>query len=176
MPSAVSPAGSKNGPRWTRIGTGRPFDLDVEAAAVDGELVRDDREADHLAELGASAARSSRARPTTPSTTTWPPSTGIAPRRALEADEHPAEPAVGDLLRRPLADPVELLVVLHEPRHRRLVQVRLGVGVLADDHVALLEPEDPLRLEAERRGVEVAPCSSSVSQTCSACGLGKWSS
>ena len=51
--------------------------------------------------------------------------------RALEADEHPAEAAVGDLLRRPLADPLELLVVLDEPRHRRLEQVRLGVGVLA---------------------------------------------
>ena len=86
----------------------------------------------------------------TPSTTTWPPSTGHRAGRALEADEHPAEAALGDLLRRPLADPVELLVVLHDPGHRRLEQVRLGVGVLADDHVALLEPEDPLRLEAER--------------------------
>ena len=75
--------------------------------------------------------------------------------RALEADEHPLEAALGDLLGRPLADQVELLVVLHDPRHRRLEQVRLGVGVLADDHVALLEAEDPLRLEPERLRVEV---------------------
>ena len=75
--------------------------------------------------------------------------------RALEADEHPLEAAVCDLLGRPFPDPVELLVVLHEPWHRRLVQVRLGIGVLAHDHVALLEPQDPLGLEAERLRIEI---------------------
>ena len=75
--------------------------------------------------------------------------------RALEADEHPAQAAVEDLLRRPLADELELLVVLHEPRHRRLVEVRLRVRVLADDDVTLLEPQDPLRLEPERRCLQV---------------------
>ena len=36
------------------------------------------------------------------------------------------------------------------------MEVRLGVGVLTDDHMALLETEDSLGLEPERRDVEVA--------------------
>src|SRR5438132_826098 len=39
--------------------------------------------------------------------------------------------------------------------HARLEHVRLGVGVLADKDVHLLESEDPLRLETERTDAEV---------------------
>ncbi len=43
-----------------------------------------------------------------------------------------------------------VLVELDRPRHRRAERSRLGVGVLADDDVLLLQAQDPLRLEPER--------------------------
>ena len=150
---SLAPSGSKNGAQVHGHRDGLPVDLHVEAAAVDGEVERNDREPDHLVELGCCAhARDApgrdcrRRRPGRPRRE--------SPGRALEADEHPPEPALGDLLGRPLADEVRL-VGLHDPRHRRLEQVRLGVGVLAHDHVPLLEAEDPLGLETERRGPEI---------------------
>ena len=97
--------------------------------------------------------------------------------RALEADEHPLEAAVGDLLRRPLADPLELLVVLHEPRHRRLVQVRLGVGVLARRSRGPSRGGGSAAARGRRASASrSAAFSKIVSHTCSASGLGKWSS
>ena len=85
-----------------------------------------------------------------PSCTTWPPSSGTRPLRHLEADEHRLEPALLHVLDRPLADEV-VLVELDDPGHRRLERVRLGVGVLADEDVHLLEAQDALGLEPERR-------------------------
>src|SRR5207253_9853247 len=76
-----------------------------------------------------------------------------------EPDELLARVALLLELERALADEV-VLVELRQPRHPRRPQVRLRVGVLADDHVLLLEPEDPLRLESERGralGDEAAP-------------------
>ena len=64
MPSAVSPAGSKNGPEVNDHRLEPAADAHVEALALLGELDGHDGEADHLAELGAATARSSRARPT----------------------------------------------------------------------------------------------------------------
>ena len=64
------------------------------------------------------------------------------------------KPALLHVLERPLADEV-VLVELDDPRHARLEDVRLGVGVLADEDVHLLEAEDPLRLEPERPDAEV---------------------
>src|SRR5207253_9952333 len=75
--------------------------------------------------------------------------------RHLEADEQLARPALARELERPLADEV-LLLELRDPRHVRVEHVRLGVGVLADDDVLLLEPEDALRLETERLDPEIA--------------------
>src|SRR3990172_5791903 len=67
--------------------------------------------------------------------------------------------ALREVLERVLADEV-VLVELREPRHPGRVEVRLRVGVLPDDDVPLLEPENALRLEAERTralGHEPAP-------------------
>ena len=55
------------------------------------------------------------------------------------------------MLDRKLADEV-VLVHLRQPRHRRGEEVRLGVGVLSDDDVPLLESQDPLGLEPEGTG------------------------
>src|SRR5205823_5247228 len=74
--------------------------------------------------------------------------------RHLEADQELARAALLRVLERPLADEV-LLVELRDPRHVRVEDVRLRVGVLADDNVLLLETEDPLRLEPERLDAEV---------------------
>ena len=57
---------------------------------------------------------------------------------------------LGVVLERPLADEVLLLVELDDPRHRGAERRRLGVGVLADEDVHLLQAQDPLRLEPER--------------------------
>ena len=53
-------------------------------------------------------------------------------------------------LERPAADEVLLLVELDDPRHRGAERRRLGVGVLADEDVQLLQAQDALRLEPER--------------------------
>ena len=52
-------------------------------------------------------------------------------------------------------DQAVLLVELGEPRHSGLEHVRLGVGVLADEDVQLLEAEHALRLEPERHRAPV---------------------
>ena len=72
------------------------------------------------------------------------------PASHLEADEHRLEAPLLNVLHRPLADEV-VLVELDDPGHGCLEGVRLGIGVLADEDVHLLEAKDPLRLEAERR-------------------------
>ena len=147
-----APSGSKNGFVVTDRLLERAVDLDVERRAVLGELERDDRHADHLVELLAPANAGDppgrdcrRRRP-------GRPRAGTRPFGHLEADEHPVETALADLLDRPLADEV-VLVELDDPRHRRLERIRLRVGVLADQDVHLLEAQDALGLEAERRGV-----------------------
>src|SRR4029079_14311436 len=94
-----------------------------------------------------------------PARTTCAPSSGSAPlsiskptHRSFRPPhaEHPhlplLRPALGEMPERPLADEV-VLVRLDEPRHVRVKHVRLRVGVLADDHALLLEPDDPLRVE-----------------------------
>ena len=55
----------------------------------------------------------------------------------------------GEMLDRELADEV-VLVELRQPVHVRGEEVRLGVRVLADDDVSLLEAKHALRLEPER--------------------------
>src|SRR5439155_10469348 len=74
----------------------------------------------------------------------------------LEADEQVAEAALAHVLERTLADEVVLLE-LDDPGHVRLEGVRLGVGVLADDDVHLLQPQDALRLEAKGADLELGP-------------------
>src|SRR4051794_32754962 len=71
------------------------------------------------------------------------------PVRNREADEPLLDPALLDEFDSPLADEVVLLL-LDDPRHAGRQEIRLGVGVLADDHVRLLEAQHALGLEPER--------------------------
>src|SRR5207245_7861104 len=74
--------------------------------------------------------------------------------RHLAADQLLAEAALLHVLERPFADEV-VLVELRDPGHAGLEHVRLGIGVLADEDVHLLEPQDALWLEPERTDPEI---------------------
>src|SRR5262249_54479466 len=130
-----------------------PVDDDVERSSLDRKSDRHDRETDHLAQLVAAAdARDSPGG--LPADDDLTALERDLARRALEAGKHPPEPTFGHLLGRPLAGE-GVLVSLEGPGHRGFEQVRLRVGVLADDHVTLLEAEDALRLEPEGTRTEV---------------------
>ena len=79
------------------------------------------------------------------------PSVGHPALDDLEAGQHLARAACRDRRRRVAADEVRLLGLDH-PAHARLERARERVRVLADDRVLLLEPQDALRLDAERPG------------------------
>src|SRR5919109_4784685 len=129
-------------------------DRDEELRSLAGELGRHPRHPDHPAQLGAPAC----ARDTAHGPALLDHHLAALRRHAavlhLEADQLLAIAAGADVLEGPLADEV-VLVELDDPRHVRLERVRLGVGVLADEDVHLLEAQDALRLETERPDAEV---------------------
>ena len=157
-PLTTSPSrrpGRRTAPRCTVIGVGPPVHLHVEPAAVDRELVRDDREPDHLAELGAAAHARHAARRDC--------------RRSRPGRPRPGSRRVG------LSKPTSIhfrprsatCCVAHLPTQSNSLSFFTSHGIAAscrfdsesvswlDDHVALLEPQDALRLEPERLRVEV---------------------
>src|SRR5439155_9370266 len=118
-------------------------DSDLEPRILLRQLGRDPGEADRPADLRAPArARHATGRPAVDDDLTALERDDAV--RHLEAHEPLAIAAFLDLLERPLADEV-VLVDLDDPRHVRAQRVRFRVGVLADDDVLLLEPENPTR-------------------------------
>ena len=123
----------------------------VIVGAVGGERGGHPGHADHLAELAASGA-TLVTWPTGPpsAASTTAPSVGTCPSAIVKPTSAVSAGVLGGVLERPAADEVLLLVELDDPRHRGAVGRRLRVGVLADDHVQLLQAQDALRLEPER--------------------------
>src|SRR3990172_2558529 len=158
------PFGVEEGAEADRGAGELPVHLDRDSRAFMGEVWWHPAHADRLAELGAPAG----ARDAADRLALLHDLRALGRHDAVihdEADEVAAHVALLHVLERPAADEV-LLVPLGEPAHVRLEDVRLGVRVLADEDVHLLQAKDPLPLRPgwaeaevgavlEQRGEEV---------------------